>query len=161
MSAESTALWSAVVASYDEDGLVTLTNIRDRSATTVNTTVGQSAAQAVVDLWPAYAQTTFDLDDPLHMEVGKRATIAVLWSRGGTAAAIAKIEWDEVFSDTGMVARVKATGARGRQGPSTNSGVSTSSETIRGQAVMGWSDRGSIPNGILPERRTASYYDEA
>ena len=31
----ATALWAAVVADYDTDGLVSLTNIRDRSATTI------------------------------------------------------------------------------------------------------------------------------
>lgn len=149
------ALWAAVVESYDEDGLITLTNIRDRSATTVNTTVGENAAQGVIDLWPAYAQVAFDSNNTLHVEAGKRACIAMLWSRGGTAASIAKIEWDEVWGDEGLIGRVRRTGARGLTGPMTNSGVSMAAEESNGRAVAGWSDRESIPSGLLPVRRLA------
>jgi hypothetical protein len=147
----ATALWAAVVASYDADGLLALTNIRDRTATAINATVGQSAAQAVIDLWPAYAQESYDAANPLHVEVGKRATIAVLWSRGGTSAEIARVEWAEVFGDGGMVEKVRNTGARARVGPVTNSGIQPSrDQTIDGRPVRGWSDPASLPAGFLP-----------
>jgi hypothetical protein len=148
----STILWNAVVASYDAEGLLALTNIRDRTATSVNTAVGQSAAQAVIDLWPAYAQEPFDATDPLHLEVGKRATIAVLWSRGGTSAEIARVEWAEVFGDGGMVEKVRRTGARSRGGPATNSELVVSRDSQEGRAAYGWSDRRAMPHGILPSR---------
>lgn len=151
----ATELWAAVVASYDEDGLITLTNIRDRAASTINTAVGEDAAQEVVNLWPLYSQEVYDEDNDQHVTVGKRACIAVLWQRGGSAAGIAKVEWDEVFGDNGTISRVRKTGPRGRQGPSSNSGVQTRSELSNGRPVQGWSDRGSLPHGILPSRRLA------
>ena len=149
-------LWDAVEASYDADGLVSLTNIRDRAATSISTTAGENAAQGVIDLWPAYAQEVYDEDNALHVEVGKRATIAMLWQRGGSSTSIAKVEWDEVFSSDGLISKVRNTGARGRQGPSTNSGVLTSPETVSGRQVMGWSDRGAVPHGLLPNQRIAN-----
>lgn len=149
-------LWDAVVVTYDEDGLIALTNVRDRSATTANASAGLSAAQGVIDIWPAYAQVEYDPTNALHVEVAKRAAIAMLWSRGGSSSTIAKVEWDEVFGEGGLLEKIRRTGARGRQGPVTNSGVQSSSELSSGQAVRGWSDRESIPSQILPSRRTAS-----
>jgi len=155
--ADKETIWTAVVASYDSDGLITLTNIRDRSATSVSTATGQNAAQGVIDLWPAYAQVAFDVDDALHLEVAKRATIAMLWERGGSSSEIAKVEWDEVFSPDGLLARIKRTGARGRQGPSSNSGVQQKAEqTASGGKYRGWSDRESLPVSYLPNRKTAA-----
>lgn len=148
------ALWTAVVASYDADGLISLTNIRDRSATTIDTTVGESAAQGVIDLWPIYAQIAYDASNATHVEAAKQGVIALLWRRGGTAASIAKVEWDEVFAADGLLSKVRSTGARSRRGPSTNSGVVTASElTEDGRNVRGWSDLDSMPHGILPSRR--------
>ena len=153
---DQSELWAAVVVSYDGDGLITLTNIRDRSATSVDTSVGQDAALGVINLWPAYAQEAYDSTDDLHVEVGKRATIAMLWERGGTSSAIAKVEWDEVFSPEGLIARVRRTGARGRQGPNSNSGVTQKTErTAGGGKYRGWSDRESLPTSWMPKRITA------
>jgi len=149
----ASALWTAVEAAYDEDGLVTLTNIRDRSATTIDTTVGQNAAQEIIDLWPYYTHATYDATDSGHVAVAKHGVIALLWRRGGTAAAIAEVKWSEW---EGMVARVKTTGARGHVGPSSNSGVTQASELASGQRVRGWSDRESLPPGFLPSRKTVS-----
>ena len=153
---DKSELWAAVVVSYDSDGLITLTNIRDRAATSVDTTVGEDAALGVINLWPAYAQEAYDSTDDLHVEVGKRATIAMLWERGGTSSAIAKVEWDEVFSPDGLIARVRRTGARGRQGPNSNSGVTQKTEqTASGGKYRGWSDRESLPVTWMPNRVTA------
>ena len=103
---DATDLWAAVVVSYDSDGLISLTNLNDRSATTIATAVGEDAALGVLNLWPAYAQEEYDASDSLHVEVGKRATIAMLWERGGSSATIAKVEWDEVFSADGLISKV-------------------------------------------------------
>lgn len=153
-------LWAAVVASYDAEGLLQLTNVRDRSATGINTAKGQDAAQAVIDLWPIYAQSNYNEANLGNLEVAKRAVIAMLWSRGGSSASIAKVEWDSVFSEGGLIAKVRQTGARGRQGPSSSSGVSTRDETVQGQHVMGWSDRASTPPAMLPRRRLANGYED-
>lgn len=151
----ATNLWAAVVASYDANGLIPLTNTRNRAATTINTAVGESAAQAVIDLWPAYAQEPYDEADATHVEVAKMGVVAMLWRRGGTSTNIAKVEWDEVFSADGLITRVRRTGPRARVSPASNSGVQTTSEDIGGRPVQGWSDPGSMPPGILPSRRLA------
>lgn len=152
-------LWNAVQESYDADGLITLTNIRDRGANEISDSVGSNAAAGVIDLWPIYAQVDFDETDATHLEVAKRGVIAMLWTRGGTAATIAKVEWDEVFSTTGLIAQLRSAGPRGRPAPETNSGVQTSNETINGRAVLGWSDRRAMPNGMFPSRMPANGYD--
>jgi|SRR5688572_22137017 len=149
-------LWAAVEASYDAAGLVTLTNIRNPAAVVVNGAAGTNAAQGVVDLWPIYAQAAWDGTVAVNLEVGKRAVIAMLWSRGGTAASIAKVEWDEVFGDNGLISKVRGTGPRGRPRPVSNSGVTQKSETLEdGRRVRGWSDQDSLPSGILPATRPA------
>lgn len=137
-------VWTAVVARYDSASLVSLTNINDRNPTSINTTAGTEAANGTLNLWPAYAQVDFDVSDGLHMEVAVRGTIAMLFERGGSASAIAKVEWDEVFSNEGLIARVRRTGPRARQGPSTNSGVTTTAENVGGRNKKGWSDRDNI-----------------
>jgi len=154
---DASTLWDAVVDSYDGDGLISLSNIRDRSQKRIDTVSGESAAQAVITLFPSHAQVVYDSSDALHVEIAKRGTIAMLWERGGSAASIAQIEWDKVFADDGLVGKLKRTGPRGRQGPSTNSGVTQSVETVGGRNVQGWSDPGSLPGGrnYLPSRTLA------
>ncbi len=152
----ATAIWTAVKASYETTGLVQLTNPRERAASTIDDTVGENAAQAVIDLWPSFAQEAFDSSDSAHLEAAKQGTIAVLWRRGGTATNIARVKWDEVFSPDGLIARIRRTGPRGRQGPVTNSGVTQRAENADGSNVRGWSDRESLPSGILPNRTTAT-----
>ena len=151
---DATDLWAAVEARYDANGLLTLTNIRDRSATSVDDTVGETAAQNVIDLWPAYAQAAYDSSDNAHVEAACQGVIAMLWRRGGSATQIANVKWDTVFSSDGVIARITRTGARGRQAPVTNSGVSQNAETRQGRTVRGWSDRDALPQGLLPSRRT-------
>lgn len=151
----ASALWTAVKASYEINGLITLTNIRDPNASAVDDTIGEDAAQAVIDLWPAYAQEAYDASDATHVEVAKHGVIAVLWRRGGAATTIAEVKWDEVFSPDGMVARVRRTGARARQGPSSNSGTSQRAENADGRNYRGWSDRETLPTGFLPNRVSA------
>lgn len=154
----ATELWASVELAYDAAGLVALTNIRDRAATTVNDTVGESAAQEVVDLWPVYAQEAYDSTNAAHVAVGRQAVIAVLWRRGGAATTIEQVKWDEVFGEDGMIAKVKRTNARARLSPGTNSGVQQSPETTTsGRQVRGWADKDSIPLGILPSRRTVDF----
>lgn len=149
-------LWKAVKEDYDADGLVTLTNIRDRSATTIDDIAGLAAAQAAINLWPAYAQCAFDPSNLLHLEAGELATIAVLWRRGGSASKIEQVKWDEVWGDAGIVAKIRITGPRSRQAPKSNSGVMQAPEaTSSGGPVRGWSDRESMPTGLLSNRSSA------
>lgn len=155
----ATALWSAVLAAYETEGLVTLTNVRDPSAVSVDDTVGESAAQQFIDLFPMFAGRDYDAADAQHVAVGMRGTIAILFERGGTSQEIAEIEWKEVFGAEGLLSRLRFTeGGRGRQGPSSNSGVRQRREsTSLGQRVRGWSDPDSLPRGrsYLPRRTIA------
>jgi hypothetical protein len=154
-------LWAAVVASYDADLLTQLTNVRDPSATAASTTRGESAAEAVISLWPVWAQTEYDPADATHVEIAKRGVIAVLCSRGGVAPEAARVEWGEVFGPSGMLARLQATGPRSRMSPSTNSQVQPSEEAIFGSPILPWSDSRSLPRGILPSRKLADpYWDD-
>ena len=150
------ALWAAVVASYDNAGLVTLTNIRDRAATVIDTAVGEAAAQSVIDLWPAYVQEAYDAADALHVEAGIRAVIATLFERGGTSANIVEVKWEEAFGDDGILSKVRRTGARARQGPVSNSNVTQATGlTAGGARFRGWADRESLPVNFLPAQTSA------
>lgn len=154
----ATDLWASVVANYESEGLINLTNPRDNNATSITTAYGQSAAQEVIDLFPLYGQVTYDEASSQHIAVGRRATIAVLYERGGTASSIAEVEWKEVFGDDGLLMKLKRTSARGRQGPNSNSGVRQKSElTSSGRQVRGWSDPDSLPGGrrYMPRRTIA------
>ena len=151
----ATALWAAVVADYDADGLISLTNIRDRSATTIDTAVGEAAAQAVINLWPVYAQVEYDAANAVHVEVAEMGVIAMLWRRGGSSSAIEQVKWDEVFGDEGLIARVRRTGPRGRAAPSSNSGVQQAPERdAGGRLVRGWADTQSLPSNYMPIPRS-------
>ena len=152
----ATDLWAAVEANYEVNGLITLTNIRDRGATAINLTAGVSAAQHVLDLWAIHTQVAYAPTTASHVAVALQAVIAVLWRRGGSASAIEQVKWDEVFGPEGLLSKIKRTGPRGRMAPSTNSGVQPSSDfTQDGQATRPWSDPKSLPLGLLPQRRTA------
>ena len=152
---DATDLWAAVVVSYDAAGLTSLSNINDRSATTVNTARGEDAATAVLALWPSCAQVAYDGTDALHLEAAKQGVIAILQRRGGGSTSIARVKWDDVFAPgDGLIAKIRNTGPRGRQVMQTNSGVASQTETVDGRRVLGWSDRATMPRGIFPSRRT-------
>jgi len=148
--ADQDTLWAYVKTVYDSDGLVTLTNIRDRDATTANETVGTSAALSTIRLWPLYAQVAFDVSDVAHLEVATFGVIATLWQRGGTAQSILQVSWDAVFGEGGMVEKLRRTDPRSHRGPKSNSAIQTSREDENGDTPYGWSDRKSLPPGTLP-----------
>lgn len=156
VSATASLLWEAVVRSYDQDSLVSLTNIRDRSATAINSTVGYDAAQGVIDLWPTYAQIAYDPADRVHVETAKRAVISLLWARGGTATNVAKIEWGEVWGPDGMMVMLRKTSSRARIVPTTNSDVIPSRRDRDGVKKRPWSDPDSLPTNYLPLNRSSA-----
>lgn len=149
-------LWGAVVAAYPAQALVELTNINDRSANGINTSVGNAAAQSVINLWPAYAQVAYDLTSQLHVEVGMVGVIAILWRRGGVSSALEQVKWDEVFGDNGLIQKLRRTGPRGRSSPKISGALTASSQsTSDGQNIRPWSDKDSLPVGFLPLNKTA------
>lgn len=147
----ATDLFEALKLVYDSDGIITLTNIRDRAATTIDENVGDRAAQSVIDLWPAYAQIDYEPTDALHEEVAILGVIAILWRRGGSATSIEQVKWDEVFGADGAISKIRKTGPRARQGPKTNSNLTQSTGlTSSGRRKIPWSDRGAFPTGTMP-----------
>lgn len=152
--ADKDTLWAYVKTVYDDDGLKTLTNIRDRDATAIDDDVGTAAAFSTINLWPIYAQVAFDVDDATHLEVAAFGVIATLWARGGTAQSIQQVSWDHVFGDGGLIEKVRRTGPRAHRAPKSNSSIQTSAENENGVTPYGWSDRKNVPPGILP-RSTA------
>lgn len=152
---DATTLWASVKSSYPTDDLITLSSIRDRSATAVDDTAGADASQAVLDLWPIYAQADFDIANAKHVQVAKFAVISMLWRRGGTATTVAKVEWDEVWGADGMITRLRNTSVRGRLSASSNSDVVSSRRDSDGTKKRGWSDPQSLPTNFLPTDRSA------
>lgn len=148
---DAEALWSYVVTIYDNDGLLSLTNIRNNAAIEVNDATGLAAATSVINLWPAYSQVEFDVANGIHLEVAAMGVIAVLWRRGGASSEIEQVKWDTVFGDNGLIEKVRRTSARGRTGPRSNSRTITSTTTTR---YYGWSDPASLPPGYLPSDRS-------
>lgn len=156
VSADAVAIWAAVKVSYDEAGLVTLTNIRDRDQTAIDDTVGEDAAQGVLDLWPIHAQVAYDGANATHVEVAKRATISMLWQRGGSSQQVSKVEWDEVFGDNGLIGRIRKTDPRAHGGPVSSSGVRASSDLdANGGPTRPWSDPANLPVGFRSRPRSA------
>lgn len=145
-------LWQSVVESYETTGLIQLTNLRNRAAEVIDTAVGESAAQEVIDLWPVYAQQPFEAADGSALAVGRHAVIAVLWRRGGMSLEVGKVEWDHVFGPGGMVEQYKQGTSRAQGIPKSNSRVRTRPEAQGGRMVQGWSDRDSLPHGVLPRQ---------
>lgn len=147
---DATDLWATVKSYYDSEGLIPLTNIRERGLITIDDTVGTTAAQSVLNLWPAYAQVAYDSADALHAEVASFGVIALLWRRGGTSSTIEQVKWDEVFGDGGLIEKVRRTDPRGHRGPRSSSGVTASAENKNGN-IRGWSDPDSLPITLLPK----------
>jgi len=152
----ATALWTAVTSAYSAQAMTELSNPDDRAAVAASTANGENAAQAVIDLWPLYAQVDYDASNDLHVQVGVMAVIAVLHRRGGSSSTIDKVTWDEVFGDDGMMTKVRRTGPRARQRPVISGSTERSSEaTAAGGNVRPWSDRDSRPAGLSPDRNPA------
>lgn len=148
---DATDLFEAVKLAYDNDGLITLTNIRDRTADSIDETYGDATAQSVIDLWPAWAQNDYDASNALHVEVAMEGWIALAWRRGGTSSAIAEVNWDSVFGPAGMISNVKKTGPRGRSGPKSNSNVTQPTGlTSTGRRKVPWSHPDSFPVNFAP-----------
>jgi len=147
--ADAEDLWTAVKASYDEAGLVTMTR-RSNSATTIDDDIGEDAASSVLALWPMFAQIPYDGTVPAHVEIAKQGVIAILWRRGGASTTIEQVKWDTVFGDSGLIAKVRDVVARGRTAPVTDSRAVARGDLTPGRPRRpSWSE--SVPSGIYPD----------
>lgn len=150
------ALWIEVKKSYDEQGLIELTGVRDPAQTSISDARGERACQSVINMWPMYAQETYDSTDSLHVEVAKEAVIAMLYRRGGTSQTIANTKWENVFGEGGLISMLRKTNARSRQAPSTNSGLTHKRENATGGNKRPWASAEALPDGILPNRQASN-----
>ena len=151
--ADKDTVWTAVKAGYATDILIPLTNIMDRSVSAIDDTVGTAAAQQCIDYWALYAEVAFDVSDSVHLAIAVRGTIVVLMERGGVSSEMAQLEWDEVFGTNGLLGRLRKIGARGRQGPVTNSNLRQATGLVNGRRLVPWSQ--AYPLGTHPSDRVA------
>ena len=139
-------LWTEVKTSYGTPLLTSLTG-GDRNGSIPDDVKGVDAAQGVLDLWEPHVQAKYDAADRQHVEVAKRGVIAMLWSRGGTGAEVARVKWDDVFGDNGLMVKLRRTGSRGRISPEKGD---TYSRDIGDRARPNWSDPSRRPANSLP-----------
>lgn len=147
MSAAASELWAAVKSRYDEQGLISLTNIRKRNAGSINNDVGEQAADDVILAFYTDVQTDYDHTSDYHLAVGVEGVIAMLWKRGGTAATIAKVKWEDWVERAKTLKNVEP---RGHAEPNTTSGLQPTKD---GENISGrrhpWADRINF-RGLLP-----------
>ena len=121
--------------------------MRDRSATAVDDTVGQLAAQAVINLWPIYTQVAYDSADVLHVEIAMQGVISMLYRRGGASTQIEQVRWESVWDEQGLMGQLRKTNVRGRKKPKTSGLLKATRDT---EERKPWSDAASLPVGYLP-----------
>lgn len=146
-------LWTAVRARYSDQELRPLTNVRQPNATVVDDAAGTAAALTTIRMFGIYAETDYDEANPIHLEVATFGVIAILFQRGGVAPNVAEIEFGEVFGPDGMIQRIRRTDPRAHGLASKSGNARRSPESRDGRAVMPWSDRERIPEGIVPRPR--------
>lgn len=153
MTATAESLWASVKASYPADSIRGLTNPFKAGNSGSDDTVGVDAARSFFGLFLTYAQAEYNDGDPAHVEAGKLGVIAILKRRGGAVDSTARKDWDEVFGPGGLLVKIKETGPRARITPETSSS--------RHPLQAHWTERRSLPRGILPVTRRRRYdYDE-
>ena len=151
----ASALWTSCKSNYHTQGLIELTNVQNRSATATDDTVGQLAAQAVINLWPIYTQIAYDSSDALHVEIAMQGVISMLYRRGGASTQIEQVKWDSVWDDEGLMGQLRKVKARGRKKPQI-SGMTKATRATR--ETKPWSDAARLPVNYLP--RSSSEEDE-
>ena len=145
-----TALAEAVTLRYPEQVLKELTNVRDPSATSVDSQRLEQAVTSVQVYFSTYAQESYDSTVGIHVEVGVRGVIALLQSWGGSAQGVSKIRWDAWLEE---VKAVRDTRARARIEPATTSELTPSDEVDGGQEVRPFADRQRYRR-MLPQQGT-------
>lgn len=144
-------VWTETKAAKDPNVLRALTRPRDTSATMIDDAVGERAAADALAFWEMHAQTPFDAANPQHLAVAVEATIAQLWRRNAPTSDAAERTWRTVWGDDGLVAKLRATGPRGAQGPAL--GYAYDTRNARGRRRRDFGDRRDYPRGILPRPR--------
>lgn len=145
-----TALATAVEARYPAQVLNELTNPRDSTATSFNSTKLEQAVTSVQVYFATHAQEDYDSTVGIHVEVAVRGVIALLQSWGGSAQGVARIKWDAWLEE---VKAVRNTRARARLEPATNSELTPSDEVDGTQEVRPFADRQRYRR-LLPEQGT-------
>lgn len=144
------ALATAVEDRYDAQILKELTNVRDPSQTSIDSTKLERACTSVQTYFATHAQEEYDATVDIHVEVAVRGVVALLQSWGGAAQGIARIKWDAWLEE---VKAVRVTRARARVEPATTSQLTPSEEVDGGEEIRPWADRQHYRR-LLPEQGT-------
>lgn len=141
-------LWAAVKLRYDEPGLISLTNVRKRSTPAINDTVGTQAADDVILCYYTDIQTDYDPDSKVHVMVAVEGVVAMLWRRGGSAATIQRVKWEDWIERAKILKNVEP---RGHAQPQTNSGLQPTTDCYGHRPCRPWADKINF-RGLMPRR---------
>ena len=147
-------LWTAVKDRYDEPGLISLTNVRKRNEGTINDAVGTQASKDVILSYYIDVQTDYDPASEVHLMLACEGVIAMLWKRGGTAATISKVKFEDWIL---RAQALKGVEPRGHAAPGTNSSLQPSPDCGGHTPCRPWADRMNF-RGLLPRRGRADPY---
>lgn len=146
-------LWTAVKDRYDEPGLISLTNVRKRDVGAINDTVGTQAAKDVILSFYVDVQTDYNPTSEVHLMMATEGVIAMLWRRGGTAATIQRVKWEDWVE---RATALKMVEPRGHAAPGTNSGLQPTKDCYGHRPCRPWADKINF-RGLLPRRRANPY----
>lgn len=149
-----------IIARVPEQTLIEHTNQRGSNAGSINTTALDQAATDVQTWFQTYAEEAYDSAAAIHVQVCIKGTMSLLRNFGGQIYG-ASADWWAAFKED--CTSVRATRARARIQPSTNSKLTPSDENQTGKPLRPWSDdrffsgltlrRGGEP-GINPDDGT-------
>ena len=126
-----------IIARIPEQVLIEYTNQRDQNAGSINVTSLDLAATDVQTWFETYAEEAYDSTVAIHVQVCLKGTVSLLRNHGGQIFG-ASADWWEAFK--GECDRVKATRARARFQPSTNSTLTPTQENRTGGRKRPWAD---------------------
>jgi hypothetical protein len=150
------ALIDEVTARIPSQVLIELTNPRDNSASSVETTILGKACDAVEAKFEVYAQESYDGDVTAIVEACVMGVVYQLRQWGSGISEVA---------EKGMTAfreeceRIRGVRARAAITPTTDSKRTPSDENPTGGTLRPWADRDTF-RGIRPRQPGADYDDD-
>lgn len=147
-------LWTAVKDRYDEQGLISLTNVRDRSKKVIDDDTGTQAAADVILSYYIDVQADYDETSAIHVMLATEGVIAMLWKRGGTAATIQRVKWEDWIA---RAQALKGVEPRGHAAPGTNSTLQPTRDCYGHTPCRPWADKINF-RGLLPRRGRSTIF---
>lgn len=124
---------SDLQARYPSQTLIELTNPRTKGASSINTTLLDKAIEDAGGDFKTYVQSEYDSTNPAHVTVMCAGVICKLQQWGGATGGTARIRFDDWVERCRSLARV---GARGHEGPVSNSTLTPSTPQPNGSGVV-------------------------